>query len=350
MEPPTSGLGRGERAPDFVLPLQDGTPTRFYARAGGTPAVLLFCPGDHTTHLLNFSTTLGQMSSIPLAIFAVLQGRPNAALQAPFPVFSDVQGKVKAAYRLGHTVASTCFVLSPNLQVLTTLPVQDLAATAQQVLSTLATDLPPIAPLEIHTQAPVLLIPRVLAPEICRTLIHVWETRGHVETGVEHSHNRQRQDSIDHSHKSRQDHIVSDQQLLRLLTTTVGRRILSEVHKAFAFQATRFEGFKIACYAAASGGFFHAHRDNLSPSTAHRRFALTLNLNDDYDGGHLRFPEYGPHLYRPKAGDAVVFACSHLHEVTHVTQGRRFTLLSFLFGDADVRAAVPEAATSSQPS
>jgi predicted 2-oxoglutarate/Fe(II)-dependent dioxygenase YbiX len=46
----------------------------------------------------------------------------------------------------------------------------------------------------------------------------------------------------------------------------------------------------------------------------------------------------------------VVFACSHLHEVTHVTQGRRFTLLSFLFGDADVRAAVPEAATSSQPS
>ena len=35
MAPPPSGLGRGERAPDFVLPLQDGTPTRFYARAGG---------------------------------------------------------------------------------------------------------------------------------------------------------------------------------------------------------------------------------------------------------------------------------------------------------------------------
>ena len=37
MAPPPAGLGRGERAPDFVLPLQDGTPTRFYARAGGTP-------------------------------------------------------------------------------------------------------------------------------------------------------------------------------------------------------------------------------------------------------------------------------------------------------------------------
>jgi predicted 2-oxoglutarate/Fe(II)-dependent dioxygenase YbiX len=323
-----------------VLPLQDGTPTRFYARAGGTPAVLLFCPGDQTPQLLHFATTLGHMAALPLAIFAVQHGRPDTALQAPFPVFSDAQGTVTAAYRLGPTGAATCVVLSPNLQVLTTLPVHDVAVTAHQVLSTLATDLPPIAPREIHTQAPVLLIPRVLTPDLCHTLIHVWETRGHVDTGVEHSHNRQRQNRLHPSQKSRQDHIVSDPQLLRLLTTTVGRRILSEVHKAFAFQATRFEGFKIACYAAA-GGFFHAHRDNLSPSTAHRRFALTLNLNEEYDGGYLRFPEYGPHLYRPKAGDAVVFACGHLHEVTHVTQGRRFTLLSFLFGDADVRASVP---------
>ena len=222
--------------------------------------------------------------------------------------------------------------------MLATLAVHDLAVTAQQVLATLATDLPTIAPLEIHTQAPVLLIPRVLTPEMCHTLIHVWETCGHADTGVEHSHHRQRQDRIDHRQKSRQDHMVSDPQLLRLLTTTVGRRVLAEVHKAFAFQATRFEGFKIACYAAAAGGFFHAHRDNLSPATAHRRFALTLNLNAEYDGGYLRFPEYGPHLYRPTAGDAVIFACALLHEVTRVTHGRRFALLSFLFGDTDVRA------------
>lgn len=349
MEPLPSGLSRGERAPDFVLPLQDGTPTRFYARAGGIPAVLLFSPGDQLPQMLHFATTLGHMASVPLAMFAVQRGQSDAARQAPFPVFCDAQGTVHATYRLGHTAVSTCVVLSPNLQVLTTLAVQDCAATASEVLSTLAADLPTIAPREIHTQAPVLLIPRVLTPEICRTLIHVWETRGHVETGVEHSHNRQRQDSIHHSRKSRRDHIVSDQKMLRLLTSTVGRRILAEVHKAFAFQATRFEGFKIACYAAADGGFFDAHRDNLSPATAHRRFALTLNLNDDYDGGHLRFPEYGPHLYRPKAGDAVVFACAHLHEVTHVTQGQRFTLLSFLFGDADIRASNLSRTAPSQP-
>ena len=73
---------------------------------------------------------------------------------------------------------------------------------------------------------------------------------------------------------------------------------MPEVRKAFVFRATRFEGFKIVCYDAASGGFFHAHRDNLSPATAHRRFALTLNLNNDYEGGYLRFREYGPHLIK----------------------------------------------------
>jgi hypothetical protein len=36
-----SGLGRGERAPDMVLASRVGTPTRYYAHAGGRPALLV---------------------------------------------------------------------------------------------------------------------------------------------------------------------------------------------------------------------------------------------------------------------------------------------------------------------
>jgi len=56
-------------------------------------------------------------------------------------------------------------------------------------------------------------------------------------------------------------------------------------------------------------------------------FALTLNLNEGYEGGHLRFPEYGAYLYRPGAGGAVVFSGSHLHErsLTWIEAGRRAT-------------------------
>jgi predicted 2-oxoglutarate/Fe(II)-dependent dioxygenase YbiX len=159
----------------------------------------------------------------------------------------------------------------------------------------------------------------------------VWATQGNTETGVESSESGVRRDVIDYQNKKRRDHEVTDAQLLRLLTSTVGRRVMPEVQRAFHYRATRFEGFKITCYDAEGGGFFRAHRDNLSPSTAHRRFALTLNLNDDYTGGHLIFPEFGPHRYRPSAGDAIAFSSSFLHEVQPVTRGRRFTLLSFLF-------------------
>src|SRR3546814_20819717 len=74
--------------------------------------------------------------------------------------------------------------------------------------------------------------------------------------------------------------------------------------------------------------YFRPHRDNTTKGTAHRRFAVTLNLNaDEFEGGELRFPEFGPHLYKPPTGGAVVFSCSLLHEAMPVTKGRRYVFL-----------------------
>ena len=54
----------------------------------------------------------------------------------------------------------------------------------------------------------------------------------------------------------------------------------------------------------------------------------------DYEGGDLRFPEFGPRTYRPPTGGAVVFCCSLLHEATPVTKGRRYAVLPFLYDAA----------------
>jgi predicted 2-oxoglutarate/Fe(II)-dependent dioxygenase YbiX len=105
--------------------------------------------------------------------------------------------------------------------------------------------------------------------------------------------------------------------------------------KAFHFQGFWFEPFIVMGYDAGRADFFRPHRDNLIPALANRRFALTLNLNtDDYEGGDLRFPEYGDEVYGAPAGGAVVFSCSLLHEALPVTRGRRFALLSFMRSDA----------------
>jgi len=85
----------------------------------------------------------------------------------------------------------------------------------------------------------------------------------------------------------------------------------------------------------------HPHRDNESFATQHRRFAVSINLNaEEFEGGDLRFPEFGPQTYQPPTGGAVVFSCSLLHEATPVTRGTRYATLPFLFDEAG--AAVRE--------
>ncbi len=111
-------------------------------------------------------------------------------------------------------------------------------------------------------------------------------------------------------------------------------RLFPMVKRAFGWQATRIERYLICRYAGDDKGFFFAHRDDVTAGTAHRKFAVTLNLNaDDYDGGDLRFPEFGHGTYKPPTGGATVFGCNLLHEATPVTRGERFALVPFLFDE-----------------
>ena len=326
-----AGLTRGDRAPDMVLPSADGTPTRFYAHAGGRAALLVLATEDSASALQSLADALSGVGTDELTVH-VVGPASLGQLDLPFSVHVDAEGKAAGAYRTGGS--PTAFLLDRSLRVRAAVPFADGEAVGQAALE-LRRELAWEAgsAREIATQAPVLVVPDVLSGEQCAALIDVWGNEGHEQTGVETSAGGQRAEQVTHALKRRTDHIVTDPQRSREIATMVGRRVMPELARAFSYRATRFEGFKIVCYEAADRGFFSAHRDNLSPSTAHRRFALTLNLSDDYDGGQLRFPEYGPELYRPPQGAALLFSCSLLHEVLDVTAGRRFVLLSFLFGD-----------------
>jgi len=114
------------------------------------------------------------------------------------------------------------------------------------------------------------------------------------------------------------------------------RVLAPAIERSFQFSATRIERHIVACYEAGAG-HFKPHRDNTTKGTAHRRFAVTINLNDDYEGGDLRFPEFGQRTYRAPPGGAIVFSCSLLHEATPVTRGSRYASLPFLYDDAAAR-------------
>lgn len=258
----------------------------------------------------------------------------------------DFDGDISIRYGLcqlgnqgqGITYEPTTFVLDENLRILNLFPLETHIAHAQQVLACLDNWPAPALPRLISTPAaPILLIPKVLSPEFCQELIDRYESNGGAESGFMRQEGEKTKVLLDPKIKRRRDWLITEPELIQQINALLGRRVVPEIQKSFQFDATCFERYVVACYEASNQGFFQPHRDNTAAGTAHRRFAMSLNLNTGYQGGCLRFPEYGPDLYAPEPGSAVIFSCSLLHEATPVTQGQRFVLLSFLYGDAEAK-------------
>jgi predicted 2-oxoglutarate/Fe(II)-dependent dioxygenase YbiX len=130
--------------------------------------------------------------------------------------------------------------------------------------------------------------------------------------------------------KRTEDHIIKDPAVNKQVSDRLAYRIGPELAKVFAWDVEfGFDAHVIISYSAEGAHYFRAHRDNSAPQTADRTFAVSLNLNDDFDGGELVFPEYGPTRYKPRAGAAAVFSCSLLHEALPVIRGRRFVVTTF---------------------
>ncbi|NDF11364.1 MAG: 2OG-Fe(II) oxygenase [Proteobacteria bacterium] len=180
--------------------------------------------------------------------------------------------------------------------------------------------------------APVLSVPRVFTPEFCDHLIEYYKTHEHADSGFMRDVGGKTIGVVDYTIKKRDDCMVEDAELRAEIRGYLSSRLLPSIRKAFCYRATAIERYMIGCYEAKSGGHFRPHRDNTTRATAHRRFAVTINLNpEEYEGGNLRFPEFGPQQYRAEKGGAVVFSCSLLHAALPVTKGTRFAFLPFLY-------------------
>lgn len=224
-------------------------------------------------------------------------------------------------------------ILDPMLRVSSFLPFDGAPENYVPRLQNTLNGLPPLQTLTGH--APIILLPNVFEPEFCLTLIRLYEQHGGHDIGMMADVGGRTIRTFDTKVKSRKDHEITDQGVLQTASQRLTHCLIPEVRRAFQFDATRLERHIVACYDAADGGHFAAHRDNMTAATAHRKFAVTINLNaEDYEGGDLWFPEYGSRLYRCPTGGAVVFSCTLLHEARPVTKGRRYAYLPFLYDEA----------------
>lgn len=224
-------------------------------------------------------------------------------------------------------------VLDPTLRVVEVIPFAPDRSDIQAVLAIMESLPPPSRFAGIEVQAPILFLPRVFEPEFCQRLITLYETHGGEESGFMREVDGKTVLVSDPRHKRRRDYNIDNQELVATIQVRFRRRIIPEIQKVHQFRVTRMERYIVSCYAAEDEAHFGAHRDNTTKGTAHRRFAVSVNLNDDFDGGEVSFPEYGARSFKAPPGGAVVFSCSLLHAVSRVTRGRRYAFLPFLYDD-----------------
>ncbi|HSP00116.1 MAG TPA: 2OG-Fe(II) oxygenase [Thioalkalivibrio sp.] len=320
---PASHPRAGERAPEFLLPSVGGVPTTFYERYCGRPAVLLL--GANAQALAPFARLAER-----IGVMGLVSGPGGVAMEAQVPAMGDDGRLARALDEQYPDQGAVAWVLDGTLRLVARVP----AAETEDVCALLDT-LPQGVDLEAvirQATAPVLMLPEVLSPGLCEALIRHHEA-DHFDSGMVRMVDGQPALVPDHAVKRRLDHRLSDEDLVGRVSEHLSRRVLPAIATAFNYRVTRFEPFKVVCYESGVGGYFRLHRDNVTPDARHRRFALSINLNEDYEGGSLVFPEFGPEGYRPPKGGAIVFSGGLLHEATDVSAGRRYVLLSFLWGD-----------------
>lgn len=228
-------------------------------------------------------------------------------------------------------------VLDPMLRVLKVVPFATDRSDIANVLAFLAR-LPAVdrfAGTRLH--APVLMLPNIFEPALCRLLVDLFEKTGGEESGFMREIDGRTVAVHDYGHKRRRDIVVQDQELIKEIQTRFRRRVVPMIQRAHQFTVTRMERYIVSRYSGEDGGHFRPHRDNTTKGTAHRRFAVSVNLNDDFDGGDISFPEFSREGMRPPIGAGLVFSCSLLHAVSAVTRGRRYAFLPFLYDDEAAR-------------
>jgi len=334
-------LSVGDIAPDFILAGRDGKEINLRSDAiAGNPIVILFCPrlaSDGLEALRCFAQRLRSLTGHGARLFAATLDTvdPSSPPALGFPILEDKQQTVFGSFGAPCDRAS-CVVLRRNHHV-AGIFTGNPDAQAEAVASLLADMDWERKTVFMHAHPPVLLIPEAFSRDDCASLIKTYQTTGQAfvepQAAMDFFNGADYKMRIpEHMREDRIDHFFFATDTVALLRNRLNR-IVPEIFKAFQYRVTKYEALRMACYQGHRGGYSHGHRDNIHPYR-YRRFAMSINLNaEDFEGGELRFPEFGDQRYKPATGTAIVFSSSLLHEAMHVTSGRRFVFLAFLFGE-----------------
>ncbi|MGO8915179.1 MAG: 2OG-Fe(II) oxygenase [Stellaceae bacterium] len=337
-------LRLGDPVPGFSAPTVTGGSVALHVDAGRWVALAFLGSLAEPSAAHELAELLGTAQLFQedhLVFYGILTAPPTpqamqmlASISGPAIAFiADYDGAITAAYGARATLRTV--VLDPLQRAVADIPWDHPAGHGATVRGVLR-ELPPVdQSAGVPLFAPALIVPRVLDFELCDFLIRLYEAMGGEESGFLLDRDGKTATLVNHRLKRRRDLLIVDPELRRTMREQIVRRLVPAIERFFGFQATRMDRCLVSCYDGATGGYFFRHRDNVNAGAEHRRFAVSINLNKDYDGCDLVFPEFGRRSYRPPVGGAVVFSCGMLHEVLPITRGKRYAFVPFLYGEAE---------------
>ena len=338
-------LRPGDRVPDFALPGLDGKLRKFIWSFTGEPVALLAVDDLKNLDAGQFTGLLARckeasvaavvLAGNPVAAAAPLWAKLSAATDGPL-LLCDAEGRFlpallgQAGIAFGQSgaVRMRVVVLDPNQRIAATFDSRALLAAAEAIggLADSVRSNGGAGQVITSPMAPVLVLPRVFEADFCNQVIGLWKKGDHQDTGVSSRYGNVGVAEL----KRTEDYMVVEPMMQKAISDRLAYRIGPELVKVFAFDREfTFDAHVVLSYSLEGQHFFGAHRDNGAPTTADRAFAVSLNLNDDFEGGELVFPEYAGVKVSPPIGAAAVFSCSVLHQALPVTRGRRFVLTTF---------------------
>ncbi len=293
--PRVPALSPGDRAPNLTLPDLAGRTRRLYQEVSGGPIVIVTVPDPLAGRGRNVLDELSRRTAAltRLGAHCVVLTRRPPELAAPLAaqVWIDPYGDAMALFRpslaAGGQASASAAVLDANQRLVALYAAEETADAVDAAVRLVETLVSETArePHDLDRTAPVLVVPRLLPPELCDRL-SVLAT----------------------------DRPVQDPDLKRATAVCLGARLGNEIRRAFQFRPQlRFEPFRIV----AAGAEATARRGATEDQPRHRFVAL-VGLATDEAGAGVVLPEYGPHVYRLRQGVAVAFSCELLYRIVQV--------------------------------
>ena len=183
--------------------------------------------------------------------------------------------------------------------------------------------------------APVITVPDMLEPELCRRLIDLYEADGGEDSGFMRDVGGKTRLLLDPKHKVRRDYMVEDAGAGAAAEPPADApagaddppRLPVQGDAGRAADRRLLRGRRAAAISART-----ATTPPAAPPTAASR-SPSISTPRIMRAATCASPNSAARTYRAPTGGAVVFSCSLLHEATPVTRGRRFAFLPFLYDE-----------------